>query len=149
MSLELVLEVEDLCELGETGVGACLAEGDEELRHLRLPPGVDVRRLHPGEGGLQVGGLEVADQQAVLTQEQRVVVPPGRRQCAEHVGPDRPVPCGVLLDPVGPDLELEAHALRRHRHCRRSVDQKWNWSMLLALNLNGSPSRTTPSAPTV
>ena len=103
--------MEHLAELEEPCVGSCVAEVDEELRHLGLPPAVDLGRVHAVEGRLQIGGLEVPDQQAVLTQEQRVVVPSGRRQCAEHVRPHGGVPRGVLLEAVGPHLELEAHPL--------------------------------------
>ena len=47
-----------------------LVEIDEELAHLGLPKGVDLGGGHALSRGGQVGGLEVADQQAVLAQEQ-------------------------------------------------------------------------------
>ena len=61
----------------------------EELGHLRLPAGVDVGRLHAGDRGLEVLGLEVADQQPVVGEEQRVVAPAGRAQRVEHLRPHR------------------------------------------------------------
>ena len=61
----------------------------EELGHLRLPAGVDVGRLHAGDRRLEVLGLEVADQQPVLGEEQRVVAPAGRAQRVEHLRPHR------------------------------------------------------------
>src|SRR5687768_15550128 len=64
---ELVLEVEDLLELEEAGVGLCVAEVDEELRHLGLPPRVDLGGGHAGPGLLERGGLDVADEQPVRT----------------------------------------------------------------------------------
>src|SRR5215210_4854396 len=65
---ELVLEVEDLLELEESGVGLRVAEVDEELRHLGLPPRVDLGGGHAGPGLLERGGLDVADEQPVGTQ---------------------------------------------------------------------------------
>src|SRR6478609_3506543 len=58
---QLVLEVEDLGELHEPGVGRGAVEVDEELGHLGLPPGVDLGGGHAGLGGGEVGGLDIAD----------------------------------------------------------------------------------------
>src|SRR3954471_11741277 len=70
---ELVLEVEDLLKLEEAGVGLCVAEVDEELRHLGLPACVDLGGGHAGLGRRERGRLDVADEQPVGTQEERVV----------------------------------------------------------------------------
>src|SRR4051812_11303417 len=47
----------------------------KERRHLRLPACVHLSLLHRPLGGLEILGLEVADQPAVRPQEQRVVAP--------------------------------------------------------------------------
>ncbi len=61
--------------MASSGRGAvqCL----KERRHLRLPAGVDVGGRHGRLGGGEVLRLQIADEQAVLAQEQRVVVPAG------------------------------------------------------------------------
>jgi hypothetical protein len=83
----------------------------EELRHLGLPAGVDVRRLHAGESGLEVLGLQVADEQAVIVEEQRVVAPAGGAERRQHVRPHLAVARLVLIETVRPHPQKEAHAL--------------------------------------
>src|SRR3954454_11177149 len=63
----------------------------EERRHLRLPARIDVRGVHGRGRRVEVLRLEVADQQAVPAQEERVVAPARRAQRVEHLGPDGPV----------------------------------------------------------
>ena len=183
---ELVLEVEDLGQLPEALVGREV-EVDEELGHLRLPAGVHVGAGHARLRGGEVRRLEVADEQAVLAQEEGVVGPAGVVEGAEHLGPHGGVALGVLLHAVRADLQLEADTVHRTLLSGggRSRDERWRASstrrvvgaqsrgrrrlesdgpgtwwfdldrgqkskspMLSALKVNGSPSRTTPSAPT-
>src|SRR3954447_2778746 len=117
------VKVEDLGQPREAGVGPVAGRQLEELRHLRLPARVDVGLLHPALRGGEVVGLEVAHEQPVVAQEQRVVAPAGLPQGVEHLGPDGPVPRAVLVQPVRPDAQQEAHTL--HQPTR----------------VNGSPSR--------
>jgi hypothetical protein len=63
----LLLEVEDFVEHEKAGVWGLVAEILEELGHLRLPPGVDLRVGHARLGGLERRSLEVSDQQTVRT----------------------------------------------------------------------------------
>ena len=101
------------------------ARGIEERRHLGLPARVDLGRVHRALRGLEVVGLDVADQQPVLAQEQRVVAPAGLAQRVEHLRPDRAVARPVLLEPIGPDPQLEADALHLsppRRSARSSSD---------------------------
>merc|ERR1711969_152371 len=63
---QLVLEVEDLTEQPEPLVGRAAVDPGEELRHLGLPPGVDVGGGHGGLGRGQVVALDVPDEQPVL-----------------------------------------------------------------------------------
>src|SRR3954451_21546308 len=105
-SLELGIEVEHIVEdvhlVVRTSAG-------EERRHLRLPPSVDVGALHRGLCRGEVVGGQVADQQAVLAQEERVVVPARVAQGGQHLRPDLGVPPAVLVQPVGVHGEREAH----------------------------------------
>src|SRR5215211_8568994 len=73
---ELVLEVEDLLEQDQPLVGGAL-QAREERGHLGLPAGVDLGAGHGGQRRLQVVGLDVADQEPVVVQEQAVVAPAG------------------------------------------------------------------------
>src|SRR6516165_7523140 len=69
----LLSEVKDFGDPQEGLVGR--AAGDEELRHLRLPALVDLGRRHRVERSLIVLGLQVADKETVVAEEQRVVPP--------------------------------------------------------------------------
>src|SRR5688500_7840923 len=75
---ELVLQVEDLLQLQEAGVGSCVSEVLEEVGHLGLPASVNLGGRHACECVGQGRRLEVADEQSVVAQEERVVVPAGR-----------------------------------------------------------------------
>src|SRR5690606_20613419 len=66
-------QVEDLGEGLHRLVGAGAVEGGEEGGHLRLPAGVDLGGLHRGTGGLEVLGLQVSDEEAVVGEEEGVV----------------------------------------------------------------------------
>src|SRR5262249_15093902 len=74
---QLGVEVEHFVEHGEAQVGPAAGQLDEELCHLGLPPPVDVGRLHGRLGGREVVGQQVAHEQAVIAEEQRIVVPSG------------------------------------------------------------------------
>src|SRR5919106_3863063 len=159
---QLVFQVEDFLKPQEPRVRGCVAEVGEEVGHLGLPAGVYLGGGHPGERLLQRRSFDVADEQPVFAQEQRVVVPAGCGQCREHVWPDGRVSRLVLVDPVGFDLELETHALHDRSPSRDEVvrpalgvpagpasTQKLKSPMLLASNTNGSPRNTVASASTV
>jgi hypothetical protein len=102
--------VEDLLEEQEPLVGSPPGQPGEERGHLRLPPGVDLGGGHAGLRRGEVVRLDVADEQAVVAQEERVVAPAGVAQRGQHVRPHRAVPLDVLGHPLRPDLELEAVA---------------------------------------
>jgi hypothetical protein len=106
----LGLQVEHFGQDGERVVGVRTAGAFEEGRHLGLPAGVDVAVGHAGAGGVEVLGLQVADEESVLGEEQRVVRPAGFLEGLEHLGPDGGVAFAVLVHAVGPDAEGEAHA---------------------------------------
>jgi hypothetical protein len=59
-------------------------------------------------GGVEVVGHEVPDQQAVVTEEQGVVVPAGVAQGDEHLRPHGGVPAAVLVQAIRPYLKGEA-----------------------------------------
>src|SRR3954453_13436838 len=90
----------------------------EERRHVRLPARIDVRGVHGRGRGLEVLRLEVADQQPVPAQEERVVAPAGLVERVEHLGPDGPVALAVLVDAFGADVQLKADALHDSAHLR-------------------------------
>src|SRR3954468_5463471 len=70
----------------------------EERGHLGLPAGVHLGALHGCLGRLEVVRLEVADQQPVSAQEQRVVAPIRLAERREHLGPDCPMTLAVLVE---------------------------------------------------
>src|SRR5919112_4614039 len=97
---ELVLELEDLLEQDEPLVGGTLQPG-EERGHLGLPADVDLGAGHGVERCLQVIGLDVADQEPVVVQEQAVVAPAGLGQGRQHLRPDGGVAAPVLVQVSG------------------------------------------------
>src|SRR4051794_30321802 len=99
-------KMEDLLEALQLTFG-------EVLRHVRLPAGVDVARVHRRHRALEALGLEVADEQPVLAQEQRVVRPARLAQRVQHLRPDLAVAGLVLVQPLGPDAQQEAGALHQ------------------------------------
>src|SRR4051812_42543674 len=99
-------KVEDLLEALELAAG-------EVLRHVGLPARVDVALLHRADGALEALRLEVADEQPVLAQEQRVVGPAGLAQRVEHLRPDLAVAGLVLVQRLGPDAQQKAGALHQ------------------------------------
>src|SRR5918999_1446698 len=82
------VKVEHLFEAIEPGDGPRV----EQPGHLRLPACIHVRLLHRLKGCVEVLTLEVADEEAVVTEKERVVPPAGTSQRVEHLGPDRAVP---------------------------------------------------------
>src|SRR6185437_6212066 len=85
----------------------------EERGHLGLPARVDLRRFHRALCRLEVLGLAVADQHAVLAQEERVVGPAGLAERREHLGPDGPMTLAVLAETIRAHPELEADTFHR------------------------------------
>src|SRR3954447_12668221 len=102
-------KVEDLLEAHQALVGALA----EERRHLLLPAVVDVGRRHRALRRLEVLRLDVADQQPVVAQEQRVVAPARRAQGLLHLRPYIAVALLVLVEPLRVDLQQEADALHQ------------------------------------
>src|SRR5690606_37538925 len=64
-------------------------------------------------GGLEVLGLQVSDEEAVVGEEEGVVVPAGGRERLAHPGPHGGMTCAVLVEPVRADSEKEADASHR------------------------------------
>lgn len=86
---------------------------DEVLGHLVLPPRVDLFRSHRLLHGLDVIGLEVTDDHAVLwAQEQGVIAPPGASQGITYLLLYVLMDLDVLGQPLGAHVEQEAAASR-------------------------------------
>src|SRR5262245_37515793 len=102
---QLIVEIEHFGKQVHVPVRAAV---DEEVRHFRLPACVDLGGVHLRERPVEVVGAQVADQQPVLAQEERVVGPPGVPQRGQHVRPDPGMAAPVLLQPLRLDLEGEA-----------------------------------------
>src|ERR1700678_2885694 len=83
---------------------------DEELRHFGLPALVDLGLRHGVARGLVILGLQVANQEPVIGQEQRVVAPPSLAQRVPHLRPDVLVPYAVFGQPIGPAGSEETDA---------------------------------------
>src|SRR5688572_27537219 len=78
--LQLLVQIEYLVEHLHAKVGPAVGQPDEEIRHLGLPPGVDLGGVHRGLCGREVLGMQVPDEKPVLAQEQRIVAPTGVAQ---------------------------------------------------------------------
>src|ERR1700692_1871492 len=83
----------------------------EKISHLGLPAIVDLSQSHARKSMIEVGCLQVSNEQPVFPQEQRVVSPTGLIQSIEHLRPHCLVPRLVLVDPVLLDSKLEANTL--------------------------------------
>src|ERR1043165_8728923 len=73
-------KVEDLGERAHRGVGGLPVQRLEELAHFGLPTRLHPGGVHRGTRLVEVLGLQVADEQSVLAQEERVIVPAGGGQ---------------------------------------------------------------------
>src|SRR6478736_9213191 len=105
------VQVEDLVDPPEALVRAGPVEILKVRGHLRLPALVDGGARHRLLRRVEVAGLQVADEEALAGQEQRVVAPARRPQRVPHLRPDGLVPGPVLLEPAGPYPGQEAHSL--------------------------------------
>ena len=102
--------MEDFFEGGHGIVGAA-GHGLEKGGHLGLPSGVDGVTLHAVASSFEVFGFEVANEEAVGAEEERVILPAGLPEGFEHLGPDGGVAGAVLFEAVGADFQEEADAL--------------------------------------
>jgi hypothetical protein len=103
--------VKDLFQQLQLAIGWTLLRVFEKPLHLSLPAIVNLSQSHAGERLIEVGRLEISDEQPVFSQEQRVISPSGLTQSIQHVGPHDPMPSLVFVDPVFLNLKLEANAL--------------------------------------
>jgi hypothetical protein len=102
------LEVEDLLESlvePRRGVG----ERIDQLRHLRLPPIVDLGRGHRRPERGEVVDLEIGEEVDPV-QEDRVVARSRRPQGIEHLRPDRAMAAPVFGLLARQESHREAHA---------------------------------------
>jgi hypothetical protein len=102
-----------LFELQETFVGTASIQIGEILGHLALPSGIDILRCHLAQRLLQIVRFQIANQQAVFAQEQRIVAPACLSQGIEHLGPHITVPLLVLVQAIGFYLKQETYSLHK------------------------------------
>jgi hypothetical protein len=76
----------------------------KKASHLALPASVNLLLGHEAAGALEVFGFEIADQQAVGAEKERVVAPAGFSQRLLHVFPDGTMAALIFFNAVGPDL---------------------------------------------
>ena len=91
-----------------TGSEATHAKQRANSRCLRAV--VNLPQSHAGERLIEVGCLEVSDEQPVVSQEQRVISPSGLTQSIQHVGPHSLMARLVFFDPVFLNSKLKANA---------------------------------------
>jgi hypothetical protein len=111
--------MEDLIERAHCLIGTALSKFLEEILHRGLPSCVHLRRIHRRPRGLEVVAFEVADEQSVVAQEQRVVVPPCGAERSLHVGPDLLMAAAIFRDPILTNMQHEADS--RHRAQNRTT----------------------------
>ena len=103
--------MEDLVDLAHHLVGL-VARAFEERCHQLLPLAVDRFAAHTGERLVErAGRLEIADEESVVAEEQRIVVPSGASQRLHHLRPDGSVMLLVLVERRGLDAEGETHSV--------------------------------------
>jgi len=109
-----LVEVEDLLQLEHPLIGVTAAQAFKERRHGVLPARIDLLAGRAIERSLEtLGRLVIAEEEAVIAQEERIVVLPVAAQCLQHLGPHRPMSGLVFFEPVGLHLEHERHPLHQ------------------------------------
>src|SRR5699024_7583707 len=143
-------QVEDLRERDHPLIGSA-RQILEQGCHLGLPAGIDLGLGHGRTGSVEVLGLQVADDGALLVAEQGVVVPTRGSECRAHLRPDGGVPFLVLRQSALADLQDETDPLEvlltRCRAVRSAhkTSYKSKSSTLSSLKPSGGPSTISPS----
>lgn len=106
-----LIEVKHFGEGEERRIGGTTVERLKKRRHVCLPARINGLVLHAGDCGCKIGGFEVADEETIVTQKERVIVPSVTCQGGEHFGPDGLVACFVLCEAVGADFEQKTNSL--------------------------------------
>src|SRR5579859_6335886 len=88
---------------------------DEEILNLALPALIHDTRCHARASALEILSLQISHQHAVVSKEQRVVVPSGFAERLQHLWPDVAMPTFVLLEPIGFHLQDKANSLHGQR----------------------------------
>jgi hypothetical protein len=76
----------------------------KEAGHLPLPASVNLPLRHEAARTLEVFGFEIADQQAIGAEKERVVTPAGFTQGLLHLFPDGTMAPLIFFNALGPDL---------------------------------------------
>src|SRR5579862_1350106 len=106
-----LLQVEDLRERSHAGIRSSASERFEKGSHLRLPASIDRMLLHRGAGTLEVRGFQIADEQTIRAQEERVIVPAGLAQGLQHFRPNRSVAAAILVNLFWADFQKKTNPL--------------------------------------
>ena len=77
---------------------------------MLLPALVDRKLFHSGASIVETVGQEIADEEAVRPEEQRIVVPASGTQGILHLGPNRLMFAAVVFETFRSDLQDKAHA---------------------------------------
>src|SRR5437016_5083011 len=105
------IQVEYLFQDEEALVGPLAVQPFEVGLHRLLPARVDIPRLHFRQGPVEVLRLQVAEECAVVSGEQRVVRPSRLAQRLLHLRPDVLVRPLILLQAILADLQNETDSL--------------------------------------
>src|SRR6266849_335106 len=97
---------------------------NEEVTHLALPAVVDFAFGHASPSALKVFRLEIADEKAIVAQEQRVIVPSGFAKGRQHLRPHAAMATLVLLEPFWFYLQDKTDTLHR-----RSSVGSFTWGL--------------------
>src|SRR5580693_8752660 len=103
--------MKNLFERGHGLVGQEALGLHEESGHLALPAFVHFARSHTGACALEVFGLEITDQEAICAEEERIVVPAGFAEGADHFWPNRTVAFFVFGEKFPFHLKHETDSL--------------------------------------
>jgi len=102
------IEVKDLFKREHVVIDCAVAQGLEELSHLRLPAGVDGVGFHGGGAFGEVVGFKIADEEAVWLEKEGVIAPACFLEGSEHLRPNVRMTLFVLLHMILADLEKKA-----------------------------------------
>ena len=93
--------MEDFFQRLHGAIGQCFVGLNEEIAHLALPSFIDVAFRHTGARFFKVVRLKIADEQAAVAEEQRIVAPSRFTQGSSHFGPHFAMTLLVFVEPFG------------------------------------------------
>ena len=103
--------MEDFFEEFQRRVGGAGAEACEKILHRGLPASINVFGLHAVDGFFEVGGFDVAHEQAIRFEKEGIIGPTVPAKRGQHFRPDVSMGGLVLGEAIGFDPKQKTDAL--------------------------------------